>query len=242
MNIALIFAGGVGHRMNTKTIPKQFLELHGKPIIIYTLEQFDKHPEIDGIVVVCLETWISYLNKLLKKFGIEKVQAVVPGGYTGQASIRNGVYKINELYEKESIVLIHDGVRPLINSETISKNIQMVKEKGNSITVSPATETIAITIDEDNDDNEVGKIIPRVKCKIAKAPQCFILKNLYEAHYDAEQKGKEDYIDTACLMRDYGYKLYTVEGTPENIKITTPSDFYIFRAIMDARENSQIFG
>lgn len=127
MNIAMVFAGGVGQRMNTKTMPKQFLELHQKPIIIYTLEQFDNHPEIDGIVISCLESWIPYLEKLVKKFSITKVKAIVPGGDTGQDSIYNGINKAYELFPEDSIVLIHDAVRPIINEELITNNIATVK-------------------------------------------------------------------------------------------------------------------
>ena len=180
MNIAMVFAGGVGQRMNTKTMPKQFLELHQKPIIIYTLEQFDNHPEIDGIVISCLESWIPYLEKLVKKFNITKVKAIVPGGDTGQDSIYNGINKAYELFPEDSIVLIHDAVRPIINEELITNNIATVKKYGNAITVAPAIETITI---KEADSIEVGEI-----------------------------------------------------------KITTPVDFYTFRAIIDAKENSQIFG
>lgn len=239
MNIALIFAGGTGQRMNTKTMPKQFLELHGKPIIIYTLEYFEKHQDIDEIVVVCLEGWIEYLNKLLEKFFISKVKTIVPGGSTGQESIKNGVYKINELYSKidNTIVLVHDGVRPLIDKEIITKNIQCVKDNGSAITVAPAIETIITKKEE-----KVASILERSICQMARAPQSFYLKDLYKAHVEATRKGINTYIDSACLMKDYGIELYTIEGGSENIKITTPSDFYIFRAIIDARENAQIFG
>lgn len=239
MNIALIFAGGTGQRMNTKKLPKQFLELHNKPIIIYTIEQFENHPEIDGIVVVCLDGWHDYLRKLLRKFDITKVKAIVSGGETGQDSIFNGVEKINELYSEDSIVLIHDGVRPLIDAELISHNIKSVKKYGSAITVSPAIETITVVGEE---DNLVGNIIERKNCKMAKAPQSFILKDLFEAHKQARKADKHDFIDSAALMSYYGHKMYTVEGSPSNIKITTPTDYYIFKAIVDVRENEQIMG
>ncbi|MDE6209833.1 MAG: 2-C-methyl-D-erythritol 4-phosphate cytidylyltransferase [Lachnospiraceae bacterium] len=239
MNIAMIFAGGVGQRMNTKTMPKQFLELHGKPIIIYTLEQFDNHPEIDGIVISCLEAYIPYLEKLIKKFGIMKVKSIVAGGCTGQDSIYNGIKKIYELFPEDSIVLIHDAVRPIINDELISNNIATVKKYGNAITVAPAIETITIKEDE---SVEVGEIINRSRCQLAKAPQSFVLKDIIEAHQKAIEENRHDFIDSACIMRNYGHKLYTVEGETDNIKITTPVDFYTFRAIIDAKENSQIFG
>ena len=238
MNIAVIFAGGTGQRMNTKTLPKQFLELHGKPILVYTLEHFEKHRQIDGIVLVCVQDWLDYCEELLQKYHIKKVKAVVPGGQSGQESIRNGLNKAAELFPQDSVVLIHDGVRPLIDEETISKDIASVQQHGSAITVSPAIETIALR----SDTGEVGEIIERSRCQMAKAPQCFYLKDILSAHKKAQQENRNDFIDSASLMRHYGHSLFTVEGPTENIKITTPSDFYLFRALLDARENSQIFG
>ena len=238
MNIALIFAGGTGQRMNTKTKPKQFLELHGKPILVYTLEQFQKHDEIDAIILVMLESWIDYSRTLIEQYHLTKVTAIVPGGSTGQESIYNGVKTASELFPMESVILIHDGVRPLVDGKTISSNIACVKQNGSAITVSPAIETTVIK----NEQGMVGDIIERSRCQLAKAPQSFFLHDLWKAHFKAIDDGNLNFIDSACLMRHYGYPLYTIEGSPENIKITTPSDFYTFRALEDARENSQIFG
>ena len=237
-NIAIIFAGGTGQRMNSKTKPKQFLELHGKPIIIYTIEQFEQSSGIDGIIIVCLKDWIDYCWKLVRKFGIEKVVDIVPGGATGFESRRIGVIEASKHFTGDSIALMHDGVRPLIDDKTISDNIDSVKEYGSAITVSPAQETIAVK----TNNGIVGEILDRSKCEIAKAPQSFFLGDLLKIHNLAYSEGITDCIDTAFLMKKYGFSLHTVAGLPENIKITTPSDFYIFRAIVDARENSQIFG
>ena len=238
MNIAIIFAGGTGQRMNTKTKPKQFLELHGKPILVYTLEQFQQHERIDGIVIASLENYIEYCWQLVRKYDLTKVTAIVPGGENGQMSIFNGLKKAGEMYSLDSAVLIHDGVRPLIDQETISKCLDCLDAHGSAVTVTPATETITLK----GEHEEIDEIIERSRCQMARAPQCFILKDILEAHQKAQQEGRMDFIDSSCLMRHYGHKLYSVEGKPENIKITTPSDFYIFRAIMDARENSQILG
>lgn len=239
MNIAVIFAGGTGQRMNTASKPKQFLELHGKPIIIYTLEYFQKHSQIDGIVVVCLESWIDYCENLLKKYQIDKVLKIVPGGNSGQESIFNGLEAAYQISDNEQdIVLIHDGVRPLINEALITNCIASVKKHGNAITVSPAIETILLK----TEDGDIGNILKRSECEMAKAPQCFYLNDIYNCHLKAKAAGKDDFIDSASLMQYYGYKLNAVEGPLENIKITTPADFYIFRAIMDARENLQILG
>lgn len=145
MNIAVIFAGGVGSRMHSKDRPKQFLEMYNKPIIIHTLEYFENHSMIDAIVVVCIKDWIPYLNKLLYKFRIEKVKSVVPGGETGQLSIYNGLKSAKQIAKDEkSIVLIHDGVRPLINEKVISDNIQSVIKYGSAITTAKVKETILV--------------------------------------------------------------------------------------------------
>lgn len=238
MNIAIIFAGGTGQRMNTKTKPKQFLELHNKPIIIYTIEHFEEHELIDGIIVVCVKEWIDYCENLIDKYNFRKVKAVIPGGATGMLSRFEGIKKASEIYPKDTICLMHDGVRPMIDRDIITKNINSVEKYGSAVTVAPAIETIAIK----STDNKVGQIIDRSKCQMAKAPQSFRLGDLLKAHQDAVNSGMNDCIDTAYLMQLSGHDVYTVEGSPENIKITTPTDFYTFRALMDIKENAQIFG
>lgn len=237
MNIAIIFAGGTGQRMNTRTKPKQFLELHGKPIIVYTLEQFQRHKLIDAIILVSLNSWIDYCNELSDRYKITKLKAVIAGGATGQESIYNGLSIAADLFGTENTVLIHDGVRPLINEETITRNIETAEEKGCAITVTPAIETVFMK----KEDGSVGQIIERSKCQLARAPQTFHLNSILCAHNRAREEQLE-FIDSASMMQHYGYTLFCVEGTPENIKITTPGDFYLFRAIMDARENAQLFG
>ena len=237
MNYALIFAGGTGQRMNSKTRPKQFLELYGKPILIYTLEVFEGHPDIDGIVVVCLEDWIPFLQKKIEYYGLKKVIAVVPGGETGQASIRNGLLALGEAAADDALVLVHDGVRPLVSADTISECVATAREKGNAVAVTPAVDTIVF-----ERDGLIEAIVDRSQCRHAKAPQTFRFAELQEAHQRAQEEGLGDFIDSASLMRHFGHELFTVETGPENIKITTPSDFYVFRAFVDARENSQVFG
>ena len=238
MNTVLVFAGGSGTRMKNNTTPKQFLKLHGKDIIIHTLEHFEEHPEIDAIVVVCIASWMEYLKKILKRFSINKVKWVVEGGSTGQESIYNGLKLLDRECPKDTVVLIHDGVRPLINAKVITDNILCVKEYGSAITVAPSVETV-ITV---NQEGNIDRINDRSRSMMAKAPQSFCLKDILSVHNSAVADGRNDFIDSASIMSHYGYELKTVEGPYENIKITTPSDYYIFRAISEARENSQIFG
>ncbi|MBO6025182.1 MAG: 2-C-methyl-D-erythritol 4-phosphate cytidylyltransferase [Bacteroidales bacterium] len=236
-SIAVIFAGGTGNRMNTVSRPKQFLELQGKPIIIYTLELFDNHPEIDGIVVACLESWIPFLEKQIKKFEITKVVEIVPGGETSQASIFNGLVATENRYDSDSIVLIHDGVRPLITEQTISDNIKTAKEFGNCITCVPATETFVVRQKDGSLD-----IPSRNDSLIARAPQTFVLTDILAAHCRSQSEGISDFIDSCTMMSYYGHEMHTIIGPMENIKITTPSDFFIFRAMVQVHENQQIFG
>ena len=239
MNIAIIFAGGVGKRMNSTTIPKQFLKLHGKEIIIYTLEKFNDSTLIDSIIVACYEPWIPYLKKCLFHYGIQKVRSIVPGGKTGQESIYLALCAAKERVNESDIVLVHDGVRPLIDNDTIYKNIECVKKNGSAVTVAPAIETI---IQINGIGNQVEQIINRSQCCLARAPQSFYLDELLEAHEHAIKDNRLDFIDSASLMQHYGKKIFIVDGPVENIKITTPTDFYAFKAYYEAEENSKIFG
>lgn len=237
MNIAVIFAGGSGLRMHTKSRPKQFLDLNGKPIIIYTLELFDNHPQIDAIVVACIKNWIPFLEKQLRKFEITKVIKVVPGGETGQQSIYNALCAAENAGTDDSIVLIHDGVRPLITEQTITDNINKVKQSGSCITCIPATETLVVR----QTDGSL-EIPSRADSLIARAPQSFFLKDIIAAHRRALAEGRNNFIDSCTMMSQYGYKLGTIIGPMENIKITTPTDFFVLRAMMKVHEDQQIFG
>ena len=238
MNIAVIFAGGVGSRMHSKERPKQFLEMYNKPIIIHTLEHFQDHSLIDAIVVVCIESWIPYLNDLLYKFRIEKVKKVVSGGETGQLSIYNGLIAAKEIAGHEkTVVLIHDGVRPLITEQTVSDNIEAVRLYGSSITCIPAIETFVVSKMEG--DLEIPS---RKDSLVARAPQSFVLSDILTAHRRAREEGRHDFIDSCSMMNAYGHKLHTIIGPMENIKITTPTDYFVFKAMVGVHENQQIFG
>lgn len=266
MNIGVIFAGGVGSRMHSKDIPKQFLEIYNKPIMIHTLEHFEACPDIDAIAVVCVEGWIDHLRDLLYKYRIEKVRKIIPGGSTGQLSIFNGLYASEEIVlqkgedspllmevpdlannasmtgsrvpeDSQDIVLIHDGVRPLIGPDLLSENIRCVREHGSCITAGIVKETIV----EIYDDGGVKSVPDRSHSRVAKAPQSFFLKDVISTHRKALSEQKYNFIDTCTMMHHYGWNLTMIDGPYENIKITTPDDFYSMRAILQAREDAQIY-
>ena len=236
MNVAVIFAGGQGNRLHNYSRPKQFLEFRGKPIVIYTIEIFQHIAEIDGIVVACLEDWIPYLRSQVKKYRLTKVVEIVPGGKSGQDSIYNGLACAEQHYPDDTMVLIHDGVRPLAMEKGVIECIEVAKEKGNCVVCVPATETV-ITRSEGSLD-----IIDRDTSLIARAPQCFVLKDVLAAHRQAQAEGRHDFVDTCTMMHHYGHEFHTILGTMENIKITTPADYFMFRSIIEAREEGAIFG
>lgn len=232
---AVIFAGGVGSRMHSRDIPKQFLHIHGKPILVHTLEVFQKTNVVDHIVVACHADWIEHCQRLVEQHRLSKVHDIVSGGETGQLSIYSGLQAASKISTPEStIVLIHDGVRPLIDEQTINTNIDDVCEFGSAITCVPAKETILL------DDNNIT-IIPRQHAMLARAPQSFILKDILAAHEQALSEGQNNFIDSATLMKTYGYKLHIVEGSYQNMKITTQDDYYALRAILDSKENTQLY-
>ncbi|MDR1192654.1 MAG: 2-C-methyl-D-erythritol 4-phosphate cytidylyltransferase [Peptococcaceae bacterium] len=237
MITALIFAGGTGQRMNTRARPKQFLELHGKPIIIYTLGHFEVHREIDSIIVVCVKNWMGDLRHMLKQYDIEKVSQIVPGGDGGDSSIYNGLRALESVCAPEDIVLIHDGVRPLIDGDLISKNIAAVRDLGAAITVEPVAESVVRL----KDNGKIAAVPPRAEMYAAKAPQSFRYGLIWDLYQRARRDGVRT-IDSAHLCSIYGAEMSTVKSTPNNMKITAPTDYYIFRALFEAWENRQILG
>ena len=239
MNIAIIFAGGIGSRMKTGGLPKQFLEIEGKPILVHTLEVFQHHDEIDAIALVMVADWIDHSRKLADEYGLTKVAAIVPGGSTGQESIYNGLIAARELAEAaghsadDTIVLIHDGVRPVIDGDLLSRNIEGVKRDGSAITCVPCTETVVMV---NEDGSRVIRIVEREKTRIAKAPQSFYLGDILAAHERARKLGRNDVIDSCTMMQLYGAVAPSViEGSPDNIKVTTPGDYYTLQALLDLK-------
>lgn len=231
LNIAVIFAAGIGERMAYPSKPKQFLEQQGKPVLAYTLEHFQQHPEIDGIVLVVPQGWTGYCTEMIAAWHLDKVAAVELGGPTSQESIRIGLEAARRLYGEDVTVLIHDGVRPLIDEETISRCIRSVQEYGSAVTVSPQMETLMV----EEKPGGPYHIVDRDRCRVARAPQCFCLRDILAAHRRAAAEREASFIDSASLMEHYGYALHQVEGPLENIKITTALDFQVFRAITEER-------
>ncbi len=231
-NIALIFAGGVGKRMNNSDVPKQFIEVNGKPIIIHTLEHFQNNEKIDEICVVCLEDYIPYCEEQIEKYNINKVSSIIKGGTTGQDSIYNGLIKINETNDN-AIVLIHDGVRPLIDQNIINDAIECARTNGSAVPCVPCTETIVNIKGE-----KITNIPNRSESFVAQAPQAFVLKEIIEAHQIIrKRKNKyEGIVDSCTLYKELNKNISIIDGLEQNIKITTKKDIYLLNALLDYKK------
>lgn len=238
MNVALVFAGGTGQRMRNSARPKQFLELYGKPVIAYTLEIFQAHQEIDAIVVPCLEGWLDHMQSIAEKYGISKLIKVLPGGATSQQSKLLALRALRDVCRDDDIILMHDAVRPLITGRLIDDNLTCIRQFGNAITVDPFTETGVVS----EDGKTVETTIERKKLYIAKAPQTFYYGDALWAHEAAQNMPDSTTIDTCTIMTTLGKELHFVPCQSSNIKITTPEDYYIFKAIHDLQESQMVLG
>lgn len=238
-NIAVIFAGGSGVRMGSGT-PKQFLKVNGKPIVIHTLDIFEEHHLIDEIYIACKADSIRRLEKLVKRFCIGKVKEIVPGGTTALGSIHNGLKVAMENNSEDSIVLIHDGVRPCITSDLIDDIIASVKDKGSAVTCTAMFETPILS----KGGVFVEDVPSRDDFYTAQAPQSFFLGETLAAYDKVKEKDPEyeGMVDTCSLMRSVGKSVAIVKGNRGNIKVTTPEDLYTFRAMVQYRETKDAFG
>jgi 2-C-methyl-D-erythritol 4-phosphate cytidylyltransferase len=233
MNIALIIAGGVGARMG-QDIPKQFLNVYDKPIIVYTMEAFQNHPSIDAIEIVCLDGWHEIVYAYARQFGISKLENIVSGGVNGQDSIRNGLYDIAERHkEEDDIVLIHDAIRPMLSHDIISDNIRTCRKYGNAITVVPCTAAMLKTYDSISSVEQV----PRDNLKTTQTPQTFYLKDILDAHKDALSRGITNSVASCTMYIELGRKLYMSMGSEKNLKLTTTEDVEIFKALLNAKKD-----
>ena len=230
--IALLIAGGSGTRMH-QDIPKQFLTVNEKPVIVYTLEAFQNHPEIDSIAVVCIAGWENVLQAYAKQFNITKLEHIFLGGDSGQASIRNGVFGLEKIFSSDDIVLIHDAIRPMVSADIISDCIVKTKKYGNAITVIPCAEAMMQTEDG---IKSVGSY-PRDRLKRTQTPQGFKLGDICQLHRDALKDGITNSVASCTLMIEMGKQVYFSMGSEKNIKLTTVEDIDIFKALLLAKRS-----
>ena len=237
MNIALIIAGGSGQRMG-QDIPKQFINVFDKPVLIYTLEGFQKHPQIDAIEVVCIDGWHDILWAYAKQFNITKLKWVISGGNSGQESIRNGVYNLEDKCSSADIIIIHDGIRPLVEPSVLSDVIAKCKLYGNAVTSMPYNEQIFV-IDED-DETTTSKFIPRETLRRVSTPQAYNFKLLDEKYHEAFEKeiGIHGSHYTNTMMVELGVKLHFAAGSDKNIKLTTKDDLEMFKAYLKSDKDT----
>ncbi|MBR0257136.1 MAG: 2-C-methyl-D-erythritol 4-phosphate cytidylyltransferase [Synergistaceae bacterium] len=237
-NTAIIIAGGVGSRMHFD-IPKQFVNVNDKPIIIYTLAAFQKHPDIDAIEVVCLDGWHDILRAYAKQFGITKLKWVISGGNSAQESIRNGVFNLEGKCAPDDIIIIHDGIRPLVDEAVLSDVIVKCRQYGNAVTSLPYNEQIFII----DDDISTTRYIPRETLRRVSTPQAYKFSLLDEKYHEAFENGigihGSSYANT--MMADLGVRLYFAAGSDKNIKLTTPDDLELFKSFV-RKEGGALYG
>ena len=242
MKYALILAGGTGQRMKTSGMPKQFLEVYGKPIIVYTLEAFERNEEIDKIVIPCNKGWIGYLQELVDRFNITKVKHIVEGGKTRSDSVLAGLRAVEGGFKDEDIVVIHDGVRPLVQQQTICKNIETARQYGNAMTVKANVETIVVT--------KTGSAVwddfkSRNVAYTLTSPQSFRARELVSALEEAnslEDDAVMPLLDASLVYARLGKEIHLVVEDGNNIKITTPEDYYYLKAQFELQESKHILG
>lgn len=235
MNIAVIIAGGSGNRMQ-QDIPKQFINVYDKPVLIYTLEGFQKHPEIDAIEVVCIDGWHDILKAYAKQFNITKLKWVICGGETGQESIRNGVYNLEGICSDDDTVIIHDGIRPLVDATVLSDVIVKCEKYGNAVTSLPYNEQIFRI----KDDVSTVEYIPRETLRRVATPQAYKFGKLLWAYKEAfaREIGIYGSSYTNTMMVDLGETLYFAAGSDKNIKLTTKDDLELFKAYLKADKDN----
>lgn len=235
MNIAILIAGGSGSRMG-QHIPKQFINVYDKPVLIYTLESFERHSQIDAIEVVCIDGWHEILWAYAKQFNITKLKWIVSGGTTGQESIRNGVYNLEGKCKKDDNIIIHDGVRPLVDEEVLTDVISKCNEYGNAVSSMPYNEQIFLV----DDEMTTTKYIPRETLRRVVTPQAYKFEELDEAYHEAFKNKIGIYGSsyTNTMMVELGKKLYFAAGSEKNIKLTTKDNLEMFKAYLKLDKDS----
>lgn len=237
MNVAVIIAGGSGHRMG-QDIPKQFINVYDKPVLIYTLEGFQKHPQIDAIEVVCIDGWHDVLRAYAKQFNITKLKWIVSGGASGQESIRNGVFHLEGKASDDDIIVIHDGIRPLVDASVLTDVLLKAKEFGNAVTSMPYNEQIFI-VDKD-DETTTTRYIPRETLRRVSTPQAYRFDILDKRYHEAFEKKIGIYGSsyTNTMMVELGERLHFASGSDKNIKLTTKDDLELFKAYLKADKDT----
>ena len=227
MVTAMLFAGGIGARMQSSDLPKQFLEVGGKPIIVHTMEHFSRHPMVDGIVVACKEDWIEYLVELIAQFAVKKVRAIVPGGETGFASIHNGVVSVASFsQDPDDIILICDGVRPMLSEKLITDCIVETKRHHTAVPVTPSIDSLLYSTDGET----CSRSYDRNQMYVTQAPQGYTMERILWAHAEAEKRGITNPISSSELFIELGEPVHLFKGERFNIKVTTPEDLVTLRA------------
>ena len=236
MTIAIIIAGGSGVRMGYE-IPKQFIPVEGKPVVMHTLDNFEHHAEIDAIEIVCLEGWQEEMQRLVRQYGISKVRWIVPGGSSAQESIRNGVFHLDGICSPDDIVIIHDGIRPLIEPFVLTDVIAKCREFGNGVTSMPYNEQIFL-VDKEQPATSTA-YIPRETLRRVATPQAYTFKTLLWAYRKAfeEKIGIYGSSYTNTMMVELGVRLHFAAGSDKNIKLTTPDDLELFKAYRKMKGN-----
>lgn len=235
MNIALIIAGGSGQRMKQE-IPKQFLNVNDKPVIIYTLEAFQRHPDIDEIGVVCIDGWHDILRAYARQYKINKLTWIVPGGKNGQDSIRNGVLEAERRYGCEDIILIHDAIRPMVSHEIISDCIVQCKRYGSAIAVTPCNTAVL----RKSTDISSSEVVPRDQLAMTQTPQAFPIGKLADIHRNALERGIINSVASCTLLIEMGEEVHFSIGSETNIKLTTQDDLKIFKALLSLERQGQL--
>ena len=238
MNVAIIIAAGSGHRMG-QDIPKQFINVFDKPVLIYTLEGFQKHPMVDAIEVVCLEGWESVVWAYAKQFGIDKLKWIVKGGNSGQESIRNGVFNLEGKLSEDDIVIVHDGIRPLIEPFVLTDVIEKATQFGNAVTSMPYNEQIFVVSEDDS--STTTKYIPRETLRRVSTPQAYRFALLDEKYHEAFEKEigifGSSYANT--MMVELGVRLHFAAGSDKNIKLTTKDDLELFKGYISKEQKDE---
>jgi 2-C-methyl-D-erythritol 4-phosphate cytidylyltransferase len=231
MNIAIIIAGGSGNRMG-QDIPKQFINVHDKPILIYTLESFQHHEDIDAIGVVCIEGWENMVKAYANQFNITKLRWIVKGGSSAQESIRNGVYALEGTCSDDDIIIVHDGIRPLVEPTVLTAVIAKAKEYGNAVTSMPYNEQIFMV--SEDDETTTTQYIPREQLRRVSTPQAYRFDLLDSKYHEAYEKGigihGSNYANT--MMVQLGVRLHFALGSDKNIKLTTKDDLELFKGYL----------